>query len=150
MKKLTSIILLQLLLMPVLLAQESDEVRVLENLLDEFLQGASENDAEMHDRFWAEDLIYTSSNGERVSKEIILEGLADNSQNMNQQTPEYHAEETQIQLFDDIAVVAFKLVAISQLPSGEERLEFYNTGTFQKRDGQWKAVAWQATRIPME
>jgi ketosteroid isomerase-like protein len=150
MKKLTSIILLQLLLMPVLLAQESDEVRVLENLLDEFLQGASENDAEMHDRFWAEDLIYTSSNGERVSKEIILEGLADNSQNMNQQTPEYHAEEAQIQLFDDIAVVAFKLVAISQLPSGEERLEFYNTGTFQKRDGQWKAVAWQATRIPME
>ncbi|NBC04578.1 MAG: DUF4440 domain-containing protein [Bacteroidetes bacterium] len=136
--------------MPVLLAQESDEVRVLENLLDEFLQGASENDAEMHDRFWAEDLIYTSSNGERVSKEIILEGLADNSQNMNQQTPEYHAEEAQIQLFDDIAVVAFKLVAISQLPSGEERLEFYNTGTFQKRDGQWKAVAWQATRIPME
>ena len=150
MKKLTSIILLQLLLMPVLLAQESDEVRVLENLLDEFLQGASKNDAEIHDRFWAEDLIYTSSNGERVSKEIILEGLADNSQNMNQQTPEYHAEETQIQLFDDIAVVAFKLVAISQLPSGEERLEFYNTGTFQKRDGQWKAVAWQATRIPME
>jgi ketosteroid isomerase-like protein len=150
MKKLTSIILLQLLLMPVLLAQESNEVRVLENLLDEFLRGASENDAEIHDRFWAEDLIYTSSNGERVTKGTILEGLADNSQNMNQQTPEYHAEEIQIQLFDDIAVVAFKLVAISQNSGGEERMEFYNTGTFQKRDGQWKAVAWQATRIPME
>jgi ketosteroid isomerase-like protein len=150
MKKLTSILLLQLLLMPVLLAQESNEVRVLENLLDEFLRGASENDAEMHNRFWAEDLIYTSSNGERVTKGTILEGLAGNSQNMNQQTPDYHAEEIQIQLFDDIAVVAFKLVAISQTPSGDERLEFYNTGTFQKRDGQWKAVAWQATRIPME
>ncbi|NBC64344.1 MAG: DUF4440 domain-containing protein [Bacteroidetes bacterium] len=136
--------------MPVLLAQESNEVRVLENLLDEFLRGASENDAEIHDRFWAEDLIYTSSNGERVTKGTILEGLADNSQNMNQQTPEYHAEEIQIQLFDDIAVVAFKLVAISQNSGGEERMEFYNTGTFQKRDGQWKAVAWQATRIPME
>ncbi|MCG2590614.1 nuclear transport factor 2 family protein [Rhodohalobacter sulfatireducens] len=150
MKKLISIILLQLLFMPALFAQESDEVRDLEQLLDEFLRGASENDAEIHDRFWAEDLIYTSSNGERVTKEIIMEGLADNPQNMNQQTPDYHAEETQIQLFDDIAVVTFKLVAISQPPSGEERLEFYNTGTFQKRDGQWKAVAWQATRIPME
>lgn len=150
MKKLISIILLQLLLMPALIAQESDEVRVLENLLDGFLRGASENDAEMHDRFWAEDLIYTSSNGERVTKEIIMEGLADTSQDMNQQTPDYHAEETQIQLFDDIAVVAFKLVAISQPPSGEERLEFYNTGTFQKRDGRWKAVAWQATRIPVD
>ena len=150
MKKLTSILLLSLLLTPALFAQQTNEEQILENLLHEFLQGASQNDAEMHDRFWAEDLIYTSSNGERVTKQTIMDGLSDDSQNMNQQTPQYHAEETQIQLFDNIAVVAFKLVAISQQPGGEERLEFYNTGTFQKRDDQWKAVAWQATRIPEE
>ena len=45
----------------------------LEQLLDEFLQGASVNDAEMHDRFWAEDLIYTSSAGERTTKAGIYE-----------------------------------------------------------------------------
>lgn len=144
------ILILHLLLIPALYAQEMNEKEILENLLEEFLDGASENDAEIHNRFWAEDLIYTSSNGERVTKQIIMDGLADDSQTMNPETPEYHAEETQIQLFDDMAVVAFKLVAISQQPRGEERLEFYNTGTFQKRDGQWKAVAWQATRIPMD
>ena len=79
--------------------------------------------------------------------DLDMDGLTDDSQNGNQQTPEYHAEETQIQLFDDIAVVAFKLVAITWQPRGEERMEFYNTGTFQKRNDQWKAVAWQATRI---
>ncbi|MDZ7717794.1 MAG: nuclear transport factor 2 family protein [Balneolaceae bacterium] len=150
MKKLSSILLLHLLLMPALFAQEMDENEVLENLLEEFLSGASENNAEIHDRFWAEDLIYTSSNGERVTKKDIMDGLSENPENSSQQMPQYHAEETQIQLFDDIAVVAFKLVAISPNPSGEERLEFYNTGTFQKRNGQWKALAWQATRIPEE
>lgn len=150
MKKSICILLFQLLLIPVLFAQETNEKEVLEDLLEEFLDGASQNDAKVHDRFWAEDLIYTSSNGERVTKQIIMDGLADDSQGMNGNTPDYHAEETQIQLFDDIAIVAFKLVAISPGPDGEERLEFYNTGTFQKRNGQWKAVAWQATRIPMD
>lgn len=150
MKRPIFILLLQFLLIPTIFAQGTNEKEILRNLLDQFLEGASQNDADMHDRFWAEDLIYTSSNGERVTKQTIMDGLVDDSQNMNQQTPQYHAEETQIQLFDDIAVLAFKLVAVTLGSGGEERLEFYNTGTFQKRDGQWKAVAWQATRIPME
>lgn len=148
MKKLTSFLLLCFLLIPSLFAQQANEEQILENLLHEFLQGASENDAEIHGRFWADDLIYTSSNGERVTKQIIMDGLGGNNQNAG--TPQYHAEEIQIQLFDDIAVVAFKLVAISPEPEGGDRMEFYNTGTFQKRDGQWKAVAWQATQIPEE
>ncbi len=150
MKKTTFILLFQFLLIPLMFAQETNETEVLENLLDEFLQGASENNVEIHDRFWADDLIYTSSNGERVTKQIIMDGLSDNSEAENQSTPQYHAEETQIQLYDDIAVIAFKLVAISPGATDDERLEFYNTGTFQKRDKQWKAVAWQATRIPEE
>jgi hypothetical protein len=27
-------------------------------------------------------------------------------------------------------------------------MQYLNTGTFAKRDGAWKAVAWQATRVP--
>jgi hypothetical protein len=29
-----------------------------------------------------------------------------------------------------------------------EVLYYYNTGTFLRRDGEWRVVAWQATRIP--
>jgi hypothetical protein len=25
---------------------------------------------------------------------------------------------------------------------------YWNTGTFVKRDGEWRVVAWQATKIP--
>jgi hypothetical protein len=27
---------------------------------------------------------------------------------------------------------------------------YFNTGTFVKRDNKWQAVAWQATKIPAE
>lgn len=145
------IILFFILLSPDLLcAQESNEKVILENLLNEFLEGASNNNAEIHDRFWAEDLIYTSSNGERVTKDDIMKGLTDDENSMNSEIPDYHAEDIQIRLYDEIAVIAFKLVAVSDTPRGEQIMEFYNTGTFQKRDGDWKAVAWQATRIPQE
>ena len=46
----------------------------------------------------------------------------------------------------DAAVVAFKLVGVPA--NGTETLYYYNTGTFLKRNGTWKAVAWQATKIP--
>lgn len=150
MKTTTSILLFLFLMIPAIFAQEPDDKEILENLLTEFLQGASEKDVAIHNRFWAEDLIYTSSNGERVTKQNILDSLRDGEDALNDETPEYHAEETQIRLFEDMAVVAFKLVAVSDSPGEAERLEFYNTGIFQKRDNQWKAVAWQATRIPEE
>jgi len=119
----------------------------LEELLDRFLQGASENDAEIHDRFWAEDLIYTGSAGTRVTKEDIMDGLSQATSDAEDEDSngiEYGYEDLQIMLYGETAIVAFRLVGLTDM----ERMEFYNTGTFLKRDGEWRAVAWQATRIP--
>lgn len=113
-------------------------------LLNEFLDGASVNDAEMHDRFWAEDLIYTSSSGSRTTKQEIMSGLDTSADPDDRQTPEYGADDVRIRVYDDAAVVAFRLTAGTE----DERMEYFNTGTFLKRDGEWRAVAWQATRIP--
>src|SRR5687768_16969369 len=41
-------------------------------LVKEFLAGVSRNDAAVHDRFWADDLVYTRAAGERVGKADIL------------------------------------------------------------------------------
>jgi hypothetical protein len=38
--------------------------------------------------------------------------------------------------------VAFRLVTATQ--------QYFNTGTFVKREGRWQAVAWQATKIPAD
>lgn len=128
-------------------AQDNSDKAALSELLDDFLAGASVNDAEMHDRFWAEDLIYTGSNGTRITKSDIMAGLNDQPEEGDDETPVYHAEELEIQLYGEAAVVAFRLIATFE--SGDESdMNFYNTGTFVKRDGEWRAVAWQATRIP--
>jgi len=142
------VFLFLILFIPLFLnAQENVEKEVLQNLLTEFLDGASVNDYAIHDRFWAEDLIYTGSGGDRITKQEILNGLGVTPD--DEEMAEYYADEVDIRLYDDTAVVAFKLVANIPLENGRfDTLNFYNTGTFIKRNGVWRAVAWQATQIP--
>ena len=59
----------------------------------------------------------------------------------------YSAEEIRIRQYGDTAVVAFRLLGSLQDDSGEV-MEYLNTGTFVKRSGEWRVVAWQATVIP--
>jgi len=122
----------------------------LEQLLDNFLLGASENSAEVHERFWAKDLIYTSSAGERFGKNNIMAGFGtENEENSSDEpAPQYGYEDLQINVYDDAAVVAFQLVGTLETADSVEVTRYYNTGTFMNRDNQWRAVAWQATRIP--
>jgi len=126
---------------------ESDE-EVLTGMLNEFLAGASINDAAAHDRFWAEDLVYTSSKGLRFGKAEIMEGMSSDSDSASEE-PEvvYSAEDIRIRQYGDTAVVAFRLLGSLQDGSGEV-MQYLNTGTFVKRDGEWRVVAWQATVIP--
>ena len=118
-------------------------------LLDRFL--AATDDPAMHQRFWGESLIYTSSSGTRFGKADILAGMQDSSPS---ETPEvrYRAEDAQVMNFGEVAVVAFRLVGETAGTGGgpAEVSEYFNTGTFQRIDGEWRAVAWQATRIPDE
>lgn len=123
----------------------------LTQLLRDFLEGASVNDHEMHDRFWAEDLIYTSSSGVRRDKEQTMEGVRSSPEmTMEEASTVYSAEDVQVQQYGDMAVVAFRLVATSETEEGTQVSEYLNSGTFVMRDGQWKVVNWQATALPEE
>jgi hypothetical protein len=53
-------------------AQTAPDAAELTRLLNEFLAGASRGDAAIHERFWADDLIYTRSAGRRVNKAEVL------------------------------------------------------------------------------
>ncbi|TVQ28892.1 MAG: nuclear transport factor 2 family protein [Wenzhouxiangella sp.] len=121
----------------------SEEAR-LQALLDEFLAGASVNDRSMHDRFWSEELVYTSAAGLRFGKAEILAGLGEDSPDPAQAGPNYSGREVEIRVYGDMAVVTFRLVAA--MADGDES-HFFNTGVFRKQAGQWQAVAWQATRV---
>ena len=131
--------ILVLMLLPLLLGGTSSDEAALRTLLHEFLAGASRNDPAVHERFWAEDLVYTSSAGKRMGRADILRDLR--RPEAEQDAPvTYTAEDVQVRLYGKTAVVAFRLVSEPQ--------QYFNTGTFVKRGGRWQAVAWQATKIP--
>lgn len=130
-------------------ASQASDVEDLTEAVQDFLAGVT-NPA-THDRFWADDLIYTSSRGTRTTKADIMAGfsadpVADSASNSNDSGPTYSAEDMQIQIYGDTAVVAFRLVAAPT--DSSEQQEYLNTGTFVRRDDRWQAVAWQATIIP--
>lgn len=134
-----------LLVLPALAAAQSAPATAeLTTLLHTFLDGASRNDPEVHDRFWADDLVYTGSSGRRVGKADILKDVR-SAPTTSSPDVVYTAEDVRVQQYGDTALVAFRLVATSKT---EPRMTFYNTGTFVKRNGEWRAVGWQATRIP--
>ena len=130
-------------------AQTAPDADGLTKLLQEFLEGASHNDAAVHERFWADDLIYTSSSGRRMGKPDIMRGLPSDQANKAQApTTVYTAEDIRIQQYGSTAIVAFRLVGTTKKAEKTETTNYLNTGTFLKRNGKWQAVSWQATRIP--
>jgi hypothetical protein len=121
----------------------------LTSLVEEFLAGASKNDAAVHDRFWADDLIYTGSSGRRSEKADIMKDVKE-SPPPKPDDPQvtYTAEDIRVHPYKDTAVVAFRLVGTTVAGGKTSVQKYLNTGTFVKRKGQWRAVAWQATKLP--
>lgn len=132
-------------------SQSAPDSAELTQLLKEFLAGASRNDIAMHDRFWADDLVYTSALGRRKGKAEIMRELHDESADAapaSDETVMYTAEDIRIQQYGTTAIVAFRLVGTTTKGENTEVANYLNTGTFLKRDGKWQAVAWQATKMP--
>lgn len=126
----------------------ADEAK-LTRLLREFLAGASRNDAAAHERFWAEDLIYTGSSGKRIGKaDILADVRVPPGAHPADSATTYTAEDIRVQQYGDTAIVAFRLVGTTE--SGGRMLvnRYLNTGTFLRRKGTWQAVSWQATKAP--
>jgi Domain of unknown function (DUF4440) len=130
-------------------AQTAPDAAELTRLVKEFLDGASRNDAAVHDRFWADDLIYTGSSGRRIGKsDIMRDQRSPRAAVPADSSTTYFAEDIRIQQYDSTAIVAFRLVAVSKREGKSETSNYLNTGTFLKRNGRWRVVSWQATRMP--
>ena len=121
---------------------EQADITELEKVLSHFL--ANTERRSVHDAFWSEDLIYTSSAGTRQGKDEILSGFSEQS-NASTMGVSYSAEDVTTRLFGDMAVVTFRLVATE---NGARTAEFFNTGVFRRDGAGWKAFTWQATKLP--
>jgi hypothetical protein len=132
-------------------ASSAPDAGELTKLLNDFLDGASRNDVSMHERFWADDLIYTGSAGKRRGKADVLRDVRkeSGSEPKNEKTI-FTAEDVRIQQYGATAIVAFRLVGTTTKDNKTETAQYLNTGTFLKRDGKWQAIAWQATKMAAE
>src|SRR4051794_6365820 len=149
MKPIVSCVIVILVMTSSAFAQTAPDAAELTKLLNDFLAGASRNDAAVHDRFWAEDLIYTRSAGRRVTKtEIMKDVRSAPAPKPDDPKVVYTAEDIRIQQYGDTAVVAFRLVATTQTGETKQVQHLLNCGTFVKRNGKWQVVSWQATRMP--
>ncbi|WP_395343159.1 nuclear transport factor 2 family protein [Ningiella sp. W23] len=110
------------------------------NLVNHFLNNVDSKDT--HEQFWAEDLVYTSSNGERFGKGHIMSGFNASSQQESEATVAYSSEALEVRVFDKMALLTFTLVA----NSNDEITRYLNSGALAYRDGEWKVIQWQATR----
>ena len=133
----------------VLEAGPATDEAALTRLLREFLAGASRNDAAAHERFWAEDLIYTGSSGKRIGKaDILADVRAPKGAHPAESATNYTAEDIRIQQYGDTAIVAFRLLGTTDSGGRTQVTRYLNTGTFLRRKGGWQAVSWQATKAP--
>jgi ketosteroid isomerase-like protein len=130
-------------------APPAPDAAELTKLLKDFLAGASRNDLAAHERFWADDLIYTGSVGRRLGKaDILREVRAEGPPKSGDEMTVYTAEDIRIQQYGATAIVAFRLVGTTTKGDKTEVANYLNSGTFLKRDGRWQVVNWQATKMP--
>src|SRR5215204_6813869 len=136
MKTFVSVTLL-LLLATSVSAQTAPDAAELTKLLNDFLAGASRNDAAVHERFWADDLIYTRSAGRRVNKADVMRDVRSApAPKPSDPKTVYTAEDIRIQQYGDTAVVAFRLVATTDTGVRKNVANLLNSGTFVKRGGK--------------
>jgi hypothetical protein len=117
-------------------------------MLTTFLTPAVNNSIAGHERFWADDLVYTSSAGKVMSKADILKSFPEDLKPKSEQHPEaravFSAEDILVRPYGDMAALTFRLAEHD--PDGKISY-FRNSGTFLLRNGKWQAITWQATRV---
>lgn len=130
--------------------------------LQDFLAHVDQRDT--HDRFWASDLVYTSSAGSVTNKAEILKSFdppapaVDDKSASEAPAPDaakdappaeepvtFTADDIQVRPYGDTAALTFRLV---QHGPGDKTQYYRNSGMFVRRDGRWQAVTWQATKVP--
>jgi len=128
--------------LPARAAEPTETAAEITRLLNWFLAPDHNPNRATHQRFWAEDVVYTSSSGIVRRKADILASFDGSERPADEMR--WSAEDVLVRSYDDAAALTFRLVG--RAADGSAML-YRNSAMFLKRDGEWRAVTWQATRI---
>lgn len=143
--KLIGVLLLGLTLSVPVMAGE-DEIY---QAVSRFLTAASMNDAQGHDQFWSEQLTYTSSNGTRFDKAVLMSGMSGTETYTEETAPVwYQAHDLEYDyLSRDHVIAHLRMTALNRSDNSVE--EFYITAVLHLPEGsadRWQARSWHVTR----
>jgi ketosteroid isomerase-like protein len=127
---------------PALSAEEGDAVAEITQLLEWFLAPENNPTAAAHQRFWADDVVYTRSTGLVRTKADIMAGFSGDQPPADE--IRWSAEDVLVRPYGDAAALTFRLVG--RAADGSTK-QYRNSAMFLKRDSEWRAVTWQATPI---
>jgi len=94
--------------------------------------------------FLADDLTYTHSSGRVESKKEYLDSLRAGRLKYLSITPEV----TDVRVYGDAAVATGRSAMKVSNAGQEQSFRIVFTDVWARRDGRWRMVAWQATRLP--
>lgn len=125
-------------------AMHSNRAQAVAAAIDHFLYGASVNDKVIHGNFWAEDLTYTSSSGNRFGRDQLMSGMQSAVRIPDDEVESwYSAENLEVKWAGSAAIINFTLVATA---ADGSRQEYLNSGVLVERDSYWQAMNWHATQ----
>lgn len=100
-------------------------------------------DAAFFDNILADEVIYTTLNGEIKNKAEVLDDYRKHSITFRSHV----FDDIKVRLYGDVAVVTNRAVAVSTYQDKPRRSVTRNTRTWVHRNGRWQVVAFQSTRI---
>jgi ketosteroid isomerase-like protein len=117
-------------------------------MLRDFLAAVAQGDKKVFEKFFADDVVYTSSAGVTMDKAAVMKTIGAHAETGSKAT--YRAEDITVHPYEGVVVVNFRMVMDDEEDGRRETACFRNTGTFLKRSGQWQVVAWHATKASPE
>lgn len=125
----------------------ADDARTIQRLEEQIRDAVLRGDAAAFDRLLADDFTHTSHTGRFRSKADWLKGVKPGRSPYTA----YAVDEQSIRVFGDTAVVTGRISPRGTNSRGEPITGQYRyVRVWVKRDAQWRAVAFQGTRIQEE
>jgi uncharacterized protein (TIGR02246 family) len=123
--------------------QDATATRELTTIMLDMAKASIRGDVAFFDNVLADEVIYTTINGEIKNKAQVL----DDYRKHNITFKSHVFDEIHVRLYGDLAVVTNRATAVSTYRGKPRRSLTRNTRTFVRRDGRWQVVAFQSTRI---
>jgi sugar lactone lactonase YvrE len=118
-------------------------IRELTTIMLDMAKASIRGDAAFFDNVLADEVIYTTINGEIKNKAQVL----DDYRKHNITFKSHVFDEIHVRLYGETALVTNRATAVSTYRSKPRRSVTRNTRMFIHRDGKWQVVAFQSTRI---